>query len=115
LLAPQASACVGGVPVSSLRPSALRQAVAALAGRTPGPVALAAAALRTLRALAGSRPSVLPAVVWLDGEYGHRGVALAVPARLGAGRVEGILDVPLEPVERIALDNAAQRRLARRG
>jgi malate/lactate dehydrogenase len=114
LLAPQASACVGGVPVSSLRPSGLRQAMAALGARTPGPVALAAAALRTLRALAGSRPSVLPAVVWLDGEYGHRGVALAVPARLGAGRVEGILDVPLEPVERIALDNTAQRRLARR-
>jgi malate dehydrogenase len=115
LLAPQASACVGGVPLSSLRPSALRQAVIALSARTPGPVALAAAALRTLRALAGSRPSVLPVVVWLDGEYGHRGVALAVPVRLGAGRAEGILEVPLEPVERIALDNAAQRRLARRG
>jgi malate dehydrogenase len=115
LLAPQASACVGGVPVSSLRPSGLRQAMAAVGARTPGPVALAAAALRTLQALAGSRASVLPAVVWLDGEYGHRGLALSVPVRLGAGRVEGILEVPLEPVERIALDTAAQRRLARRG
>jgi malate dehydrogenase len=57
---------------------------------------------------------VLPAVAWLEGEYGQRGVALAVPLRLGAGRVQGILEVPLEPVERIALDNAAQRRLARR-
>jgi hypothetical protein len=37
-----------------------------------------------------------------------------VAVRLGAGRVQGVLEVPLEPVERIALDNAAQRRLARR-
>ncbi len=114
LLSPQGSATAGGVPVSALRPSALRQAMAALSARTPGPVALATAASRVLRALSGSRVSVLPVVLWLDGAYGHRGVALAVPARLGAGRSEGVLDMPLEPVERIALDNAAQRRLARR-
>jgi malate dehydrogenase len=114
LIAPQASVSLGGVPVPSLDPSALRQAVAALSARTPGPAALAAAAARVLRALSGSRPSVLPVVAWLDGEYGHRGVALASPARLAAGRIEGVLEVPLEPVERIALDNAAQRRQARR-
>jgi hypothetical protein len=33
-----------------------------------------------------------------------------VPARLRAGRIESIVDVPLEPVERIALENATQRR-----
>jgi malate dehydrogenase len=114
LLSPQGSATAGGLLVSALRPSALRQAVAAISGRTPGPVALAAAAARVLRALSGSRPSILPVVVWLDGAYGHRGVALAVPARLGSGRSEGVLEVPLEPVERVALDNAGQRRLARR-
>jgi malate dehydrogenase len=114
LFAPESSARAGGVPVAALRPAALRQALSAVCARTPGPVALAAAAARTLQALEGSRPSVLPAVAWLEGEYGHRGVALAVPVRLGAGRVQGVLEVPLEPVERIALDNAAQRRLARR-
>ena len=115
LLAPQGSASVGGMPVSALRPAALRQALAAVSARAPGPVALAAAAARVLQALAGSRPSVLPVVAWLAGEYGHRGVALAVPARLGSGELEGVLELPLEPVERIALDNAAQRRAARRG
>jgi malate dehydrogenase len=113
LLAPQASAAAGGAPVAALHPAALRQALAAVGARTPGPVALAAAAARLLHALAGSRASVLPAVAYLDGEYGHRGVALAVPARLGRGRLEGVIELPLEPVERIALDNAAQRRLAR--
>ena len=114
LLAPEASARAGGVPVAALRPAALRQALSAVCARTPGPASLAAAAARVLQALAGARSSVLPVVAWLDGEYGHRGVALAVPARLGAGRLVGVLEVPLEPVERIAFDNAAQRRLARR-
>ena len=110
LLAPQSGAVLGGAPVSVLHPAALRQALAAVSRRTPGPVALAAAAARVIRALSGARVSVLPVVAVLDGEFGQRGVALAVPARLGSGRVEGIVDVPLEPVERIALENAAQRR-----
>jgi malate dehydrogenase len=110
LLAPQSAAVLGGAPVAARDPSALRQALAAVSRRAPGPVALAAAAARVVHALDGARASVLPIVACLDGEYGHRGVALAVPARLRAGRIESIMDVPLEPVERIALENATQRR-----
>jgi len=107
---PRESACVGGVPVDRLSPVALRRAMAGLAGRVPGPVALAAAAARVLRALGGSRPSMLGVLVSLQGEYGHRGVAVAVPARLAAGRVESVVEVPLEPVDRVAFDRAAQQR-----
>lgn len=114
LLAPQASASAGGAPIAVLRPALLRQALAAVNARTPGPVALATAAARMLQALAGSRPSVLPAVVGLQGEYGQRGIALAVPARLAAGRLEAVVEIPLEPVERVALDTLAERRRARR-
>jgi malate/lactate dehydrogenase len=84
--------------------------MAGLAGRMPGPVALAAAAARVLRALGGPRPSMLGVLVSLQGEYGHRGVAVAVPARLAAGRVESVVEVPLEPVDRVAFDRAAQQR-----
>lgn len=111
MVIPRESACVGGVPVDRLSPVALRRAAAGLAGRTPGPVALAAAAARVLRALGGSRPSILSVVVSLQGEYGHRGVAVAVPARLAAGGVDSVVEVPLEPVDRVAFDRAAQRRL----
>jgi len=45
----------------------------------------------------------------LDGEYGHRRLALAVPARLGGGRFE-VMEVALDPVDRVAFDTAAQRR-----
>jgi malate dehydrogenase len=110
IVIPRESACAGGVPVDRLSPVALRRALAGLTGRTPGPVALAAAAARVLRALDGSRPSMLGVVVQLQGEYGHRGVALAVPARLAGHRVEAIVEVPLDPVDRVAFDNAAQRR-----
>ena len=111
MVIPREGASVGGMPVDRLSPVALRRAAAGLAGRTPGPVALAAAAARVLRALGGSRPSILSVLVWLQGEYGHRGVAVAVPARLAAGRVDSVVEVPLDPVDRVAFDRAAERRL----
>jgi malate/lactate dehydrogenase len=73
-------------------------------------VALAAAAARVVRALGASDATVLPVFVVLAGEYGHRGRALAVPARLGHGRVLAVVELPLDPVDRVALDNAAGRR-----
>ena len=111
-IVPYGSATVGGVPVVALSPLALRRALAAVRGRVPGPVSLAAAACRVLVALYGSSPSVLPTFVTLEGEYGHRRVALAVPARLGHGRVEGIVEVPLESVDRTAFDTLAARAFA---
>ena len=111
LVAPQATATVGGFPVDKVSPPAFRRALAALDGRVPGPTALAAAALRVLRALRGSRDTVLPVVAGLEGEYGHRRVALAVPARLREGRVDSIIEIALDPVDRVAFDRAADRRM----
>ena len=48
-------------------------------------------------------------MVSLVGEYGHRGRALAVPARLGHGRLLGVIEIDLDPVDRVAFDNAAGR------
>ena len=84
----------------------------AVKGRVPGPVSLAAAASRVLVALFAGIPAVLPVFATLDGEYGHRRVALAVPARLGHGRVEGIVETALETVDRTAFDTLAARALA---
>ena len=106
-IVPHGSATVGGVPVVALSPLALRRALHAVQGRVPGPVSLAAAACRVLVALSGGTPAVLPVFAFLEGEYGHRRIALAVPARLGHGRVEGIVEVPLETVDRTALDTLA--------
>jgi len=114
LLLPQGAATVSGIPVERLSPTAARRALAAVNGRTLGPVALAAGAATLLQALRSSRASVLSVTAFLQGEYGHRGVALAVPARVGNGRLQSVLEAPMEPVDRVAFDNAAARRPAYR-
>jgi malate dehydrogenase len=112
-LVPRGSVTVGGIPVDALSPVAVRRALGEMARRELGPVALAAAALRLLRALSGSSASVLPVIARLEGEYGHRGAAIAVPARVAAGRLQSVIEVALDPVDRIALDNAAEPRAGR--
>jgi len=110
LILPQHAATVGGVPVDAISAVAARRALASVRRRSLGPVTLATAALHVLEALATRSRAQLPVLVRLDGEYGHRGVALATPVQLGAGRIGSVVEVPLEPVDRVALDNAAQRR-----
>ena len=108
-IVPLASATVGGIPAQVVSPLALRRALEAVKSRVPGPVSLAAAASRVLVALFAGTPAILPVFATLDGEYGHRRVALAVPARLGHGRVDGIVEASLEPVDRTAFDTLAAR------
>jgi malate dehydrogenase len=107
---PREGATVCGVPIDTLSAVALRRALESASRRTPGPVALAAAATRAIAALSGSRPSALAVGTVLQGEYGQRGVALAVPARVAGGRVQSVIEVPLDPVARVAFENAAGRR-----
>jgi len=113
IVLPRGTALLGGLPIERLSPSAARVALARVAGRWPGPAALAAAAVRVLRALGSADPSLLPVLVTLAGEYGHRGRALAVPARLGHGRLLGVIELDLDPVDRVAFDNAAGARAPR--
>jgi malate dehydrogenase len=112
LILPRGSATVGGVPVERLSPVAERRAVETLRRQRLGPVVLAAAAHQALLALLGSGEAIVPAFAALEGEYGHRHLALAVPARLGGGRVMGVVEVPLDPVDRTAFDTLAARALA---
>ena len=110
IVVPHASAVVGGVPIEQLRPNAVRQAVQEVSGRTPGPVALAAAAVLVLAALTAPRRSVLPVLARGDAAFGLGRATLALPRRLGAWRVGETLEVALEPYERVALENAAEGR-----
>jgi malate dehydrogenase len=110
IVVPHASATVGGVPVEQLRPAALRQAVQDVAGRTPGPVALAAAAVHVIAALLSPRLSVLPVLARGDAAFGLGRATIALPRRLGGWRIGESLEVALEPYERVALENAAEGR-----
>ncbi len=52
---------------------------------------------------------VLPASVYLDGEFGHEDVALGVPVKLGRSGVEEIVEWELSAVEEELLQEAAEK------
>jgi malate dehydrogenase len=66
------------------------------------------AAVKMLRAVVEDTKEVMPVCAWLDGQYGISGVYLGVPARLGKGGVEEIIEIPLEQSELEDLHRAAE-------
>jgi malate dehydrogenase len=68
----------------------------------------AASAAQMVEAIFKNKRRILPAAVYLDGEYGLKGVFLGVPIRLGATGVEEIIEVPLTEEERLALERSAR-------
>jgi len=67
-----------------------------------------AAAAQMVEAIALDKKRILPCAAWLEGEYGHRGIFLGVPCKLGARGLEQILEVELTPKERVALGKSAE-------
>lgn len=51
---------------------------------------------------------ILPCSVYLQGEYGHEGIFLGVPVKLGSGGVEQIVQIDLGEGEKRALEKSAQ-------
>ncbi|MGQ0612463.1 MAG: malate dehydrogenase [Planctomycetaceae bacterium] len=110
---------VNGVPLPELLPAAR---IAALVERTrhggaeivkllkTGSAYYAPAASCTVMVEAILRDSnhLLPAAAFLEGEYGHRGIHLGVPVRMGRRGVSQIVEVPLDGAERKALDASAE-------
>ena len=66
-----------------------------------------AAAARMARAIAEDTGEVVPVCAWVTGEYGVSDVYLGVPARLGRGGVQEVVELPLEDGELAALRTAA--------
>jgi len=67
-----------------------------------------AAAAQMVEAIALDKKRILPCAAWLEGEYGHRGIYLGVPCKLGARGLEQIIEVELTPKERVALGKSAE-------
>jgi len=82
--------------------------VVALLGTGSAYFAPAAAVTAMVLAMANDTGEVLPACVRADGAYGLDGVYVGLPARLGAGGVLEVVELPLAPAEREQLHRAAQ-------
>ena len=68
----------------------------------------AAAAEAMVRAVATDAGEILPVSAWVEGAYGIEGVYVGVPARLGRGGVEEVVELPLTDDEVAALRTAAE-------
>jgi len=51
---------------------------------------------------------VVPASVYLDGEYGQSGIFFGVPAQLGADGLEKVIEYDLNDEEQEALEASAE-------
>ncbi len=58
-------------------------------------------------AILKDKKKILPCSVYLDGEYGIRGLFVGVPVKLGAGGVEQIVQIKLTDSEKAALHKSA--------
>jgi len=108
---------VGGVPLKKLvagdRIDAMIERTAKGGGEivnllgTSAWYAPGAAAAQIVDAIMLDEKRVLPCAAYLEGEYGIDGLYVGVPVRLGAGGVEAIVALDLEPDEQAALTASA--------
>ena len=112
-------ATIGGVPLSQLLDEA---GIAEIVERTRGAgaeivglmktssafYAPAASVAQMVGAILRDEHRILPASVWLEGEYGISGVPIGVPVILGAGGAERVIEMTLAPEELSALQKSAE-------
>jgi malate dehydrogenase len=66
-----------------------------------------AAAVEMVEAILKDKKKILPCAVYLDGEYGIKGLFVGVPVKLGAKGVEEIIQIKLTSEESTALQKSA--------
>jgi len=66
------------------------------------------AAAHMAEAVVRDSKRILPVAAYLEGEFGLSGIYLGVPAKIGAGGVERIMEFELMSDEKAALDKSAQ-------
>jgi malate dehydrogenase len=79
-----------------------------LLGQGSAYYAPAASLVQMAEAIVKDKKRILPAIAYLDGEYGYKNICLGVPTILGGNGIESILELPLTPEEKQALDTSAQ-------
>src|ERR1700732_1123848 len=66
-----------------------------------------AAVVEMVEAILKDKKKILPCAAYLEGEYGIKGLFVGVPVKLGAGGIEQIIEIKLQPEEKAALDKSA--------
>lgn len=123
------AATIGGVPIRDWRqsdgtqpftPEYLEQiahdtahaAYQVIAGKGATNYAIGLAGARIIEAILQDQHAVLPVSGVLDGAYGLHGVALSLPAVVGAEGIVRTIELPLDEAEQAALQHSAQTLIA---
>jgi malate dehydrogenase len=109
---------VGGIPLRKLVPEDEIQRMVDRTAKGGGEIvdllgtsawyAPGAAAAQIVDAVLLDEHRVLPCTALLEGEYGIDGLYMGVPVKLGAGGIEGIVELDLSEDEREALNASAE-------
>lgn len=109
----------GGIPLEKLIPADRLEEIVQrtrvgggeivnLLGNGSAYYAPAAAIVEMVEAMVKDQRRVLPAIAYLEGEYGYDGIYLGVPTILGANGIEQIIELDLTADEKAALDQSAE-------
>jgi malate dehydrogenase len=108
---------IAGIPVRELMTEEKLQAIIDRTRKGGGEIvgllgysgfyAPAAGAIEMVEAIVKDQKRVIPSAVLLNGEYGYDGLYIGVPAVLGAGGVEKVIEMNLNDEEKKMLDISA--------
>ncbi len=110
--------CVAGIPVTELLPQEKLDAIIQRTRNGGAEIvnylksgsayyAPSAAVVEMVDAIFNDRKKILPCTVYLEGEYGIRGLFVGVLVKLGARGMEQVLEIKLTPEENAALQKSA--------
>lgn len=68
----------------------------------------AASLVEMAEAIIKDQRRIMPAIAYLEGEYGMEGIYLGVPTILGSGGIEKIIEIELNPEEKELLERSAE-------
>lgn len=109
----------GGIPLEKLIPQDRLEAIVERTRKGGGEIvnllgngsayyAPAASLVEMVEAILKDQRRILPAIAYLEGEYGFNGIYLGVPVILGANGIEKVIELDLLEEEKYALEKSAQ-------
>jgi len=109
----------GGIPLEKLIPKERLDSIVERTRKGGGEIvellgngsayyAPAASLVSMAEAILKDQRRVLPAIAYLEGEYGYDGIYLGVPTIIGAGGIEKVIELELQEEEKAALDHSVQ-------
>lgn len=103
----------GGIPIEKLIPQDRIDAIVERTRKGGGEIvsllktgsayyAPGASVVQMVEAILKDKKRLIPAIAYLDGEYGERDIYVGVPTIIGAGGIEKVIEIDLTPEEKQA-------------